>query len=170
MKIEAQADKILLETQQLIAKRLRELAIRCGKIIQEKVQEAIVDSGAVATGDLVNSITFQVRKKLLQYAVSVYSEGLERPYQIYQNEGTVPHYPPAAEIRKWILDKGQNLHIVLDSESINDDPEKTLNALTYMIVKSIGKKGTKAVHFFDIAVKTAEPIIEAELAKWRLTL
>lgn len=125
-------------------RHLQEVLERYGEYLRERARQNILEDGSNASGDLVNSIEFQVESSNGVFEVSI--ELLD--YWKYLNYDTKPHFPPMAAIEKWIQIKP-----VLPE--VRNGVEPTVKQLAYLIARKISREGTEGTHFFDRAKEEA---------------
>lgn len=88
-------------------------------------------------GDLRNSIRARVDDELAGLTLTV---GPNVPHAIFVHEGTRPHFPPTAPIRRWVVKK---LNVT------GSDVAK----VTAMVQRKIGRRGTEAKPFMRVALR-----------------
>lgn len=118
-------------------KRMKEALIKYGDTIVELMKDYLVSNRKVATGNLVNEIKSYVEEE--DDRAFLY---IDMPnYGRYVDSGRKPNskMPPIKSIRDWINIKG-----------IKPNRKMTQNQLAYLIARSIGIRGIKAVPFLDI--------------------
>lgn len=105
------------------------------KIVQQLIEtykNNLKEGGHVATGDLMNNISYKIKTQKGDYRVEIIME----EYWKYLETGTKPHFPPLEAIRKWITIKQ-----ILPRMSA-DGRLPTLSSLAYLIGRKISLKGT----------------------------
>lgn len=170
--------------QNQIEDKLLALAKKVGDIVVKEV--GLVLDGqhpdnskkvAMSKLGLKQSINYTVVKEVSKATVTV---GTNKYYAPFVHNGTRPHFPPIAPIRQWVIDKGLAKRTLKSGKNkgketfIRNTKSKSdsaiVNSIAYAIVRKIGRKGTKGIRFFDIALKTAEPKILKELNEFKLAL
>ena len=107
----------------------------------------------IATSDLYNYITPRI-----EYDANGFPESfviIMEDYWYFVDEGRKPgKFPPVMAIRNWILDKPVSFRPI-------NGKIPTLKQQTYLIGRSIAKKGTAGTNFTELALeKTLEDAIE----------
>lgn len=103
---------------------------------KEAYKQHIEASGTNASGNLANSMTWEVEEGVNKYTIT-----LTLPeYAKYVEDGTKPHFPPIDAIKKWIRIKP-----VLPTPLPNGKLP-TENQLAYLISRKISKVGTQPKH------------------------
>jgi len=107
----------------------------------------------IATSDLYNYITPQV-----EYDANGFPESfviIMEDYWYFVDEGRKPgKFPPVMAIRNWILDKPVSFRPI-------NGKIPSLKQQTYLIGRSIAKKGTAGTNFTELALeKTLEDAID----------
>jgi hypothetical protein len=127
------------------------------KIGLRGVQLVAMHAPVGATGNLQGGIfaEFHNDAPLMHEVISV-----EPPADVYAaavEEGTRPHMPPSSALLLWVK---QKLHV---------SEEKQAMSIAFLIARAIAKRGTKAIHMFDQAIKQLQiegsPILELEIAQ-----
>lgn len=113
---------------------VRNVLNEMGREFQFQVREKIVAENAVATGDLLNSIGFEIEED----ADGLFTLYLTHAdYFHYVNENTVPHWPPILPIVQWVIDK----------PLATDLPE--VNKIAHAVQWKIAQEGTQGHYFFE---------------------
>ena len=111
-----------------------------GREFQFQVREKIVAENAVATGDLLNSIGFEIEED----ADGLFTLYLTHAdYFHYVNENTVPHWPPREPILRWVEDKP------LQPYPDANGKLPTVDQLTFLVSRKIAEEGTQGHYFFE---------------------
>lgn len=106
-----------------------------------------------ATGNLINSIRYTVNSQ--GKIIFLFAE--EGKYvQSGRRKGA--RFPPPAPITKWIREKG------IVGKTKNGEP-MGIKSLTYLISRSISKRGIKPLPFMDMAIKQTKEQLKKELKK-----
>lgn len=111
---------------------------------QALVVQNIVAAKAVAFGFLAGSIHFDVVKTVDLSRVEVLAGPPADVYADPVETGTVPHFPPASALVPWVKQK------------LRVKDEKQALSIAFAIAKTIAKRGTRAVHMFDNALRQIE--------------
>lgn len=126
------------------------------------VKEAIMNPylgrpPAVATGNLVNSITFQVSQAAGISTATVFAGAPADQYAGYVEAGTGPHFPPPSALLLWVQKK------------FSPSSEKQALSIAFAIARKISKRGTSAFGMFARAFQKLEGelggIFQAQIAK-----
>lgn len=120
----------------------RELEL-IGLDIEAKAVEYLDRKDVNVTGDLRKSITHEVSRELNSIRLQV---GTNLGYAVFVHEGTKPHWPPKAPIRKWVIKK------------LGIKGEET-DKVTFAVRRKIGRKGTKAKPFLAVAFRIYRNVI-----------
>lgn len=108
-----------------------------GKEFVKQLQINLKNEGKYATGDLINSIGYQVVETANGWELEITS----LDYLTYVDEGRKPgKMPPTKPIRKWIDDK--KISVIGSKDSA-----------AFLIARSIGEKGIKPTNVIDKTIK-----------------
>lgn len=109
----------------------------------------LVSNGKVASGDLVNSISYQI----LESAKGKSVEFLADSYWIYVEEGRKAgdKFPPPQPIAQWIQER-----------RIRPNRGITQEQLVYLISRAIAKKGIAPTPFVESSIKAVDNFVEGE--------
>lgn len=146
---------------------VEKLAERIGLILERETKDVLTANNKIATGELRKSIRYKVTKLVSAYLVTCFANV---NYSQYVYDGTRPHFPPIEQIIRWVRRKGIagkysiKTHKRLGNMVQQNDEDRQL---ALMIARSIAKKGTKGIKFFDIALKQAWPVIEKEIQSFK---
>ena len=121
-----------------LAKVLEEYAIEVRNLYQDK----LIENDRIASGDLLNSIEYEVEVLDNKYVVSLNLED----YWKYVEWDTKPHFPPVNALLNWIKIKP-----VLPTPN-GKKKLPTPNQLAYLIGSRIAKRGTKGSHDMEEAI------------------
>jgi hypothetical protein len=175
----------------LLEKEIKALSTRIALILERESRQ-VIDEKAHATGALGKSNSSEIEQIAMGYLIKVFVGARSKegyPYGFAVHDGTKPHFPPVRAIHDWILQKGLvtkatvrgknnlssfgNVNVrqirgygkLRSKKSIDTmmDDYRKVNSLAFLIARSISKKGTQGVKFFEIALKQAMPKIEQEL-------
>jgi hypothetical protein len=112
---------------------------------------------AVATGNLVNSITFQVSQEASISRAIVFASAPADQYAAYVETGTGPHFPPPSALLLWVKKK------------FSPSTEKQALSIAFAIARKISQRGTSAFGMFNRAFAKLEGelegIFQAQIAK-----
>jgi hypothetical protein len=112
---------------------------------------------AVATGNLVNSVQFQVSQEANLSRVTVFAGAPADQYAGYVESGTGPHFPPPSALLLWVQKK------------FSPSTEKQAMSIAFAIARKISKRGTSAFGMFNRAFAKLEGelqgIFQAQIAK-----
>jgi len=149
-------------------REVEKLTERIGLILERETKDVLSKHGKYATGDLYKSIRSKVIKLSKSYVIRCFA-GVN--YSQFVHEDTRPHFPPINKIQKWVrLKKLTGRYSVkskrrLGGKQTQHDEDR---ALAWIIARSIARKGTKGIKFFELALKQAMPIIEKEIAVFKV--
>lgn len=169
---------------------VEKLAERIGLTLEREVKDVLVANDKIATGELRKSIRYKVTKLLSAYLITCFANV---KYSQYVYDGTRPHFPPIEPIVRWVQRKGIGQSYSLKTRRMVGSNRKQLaigkkriglmsfeniyseksyseqvRSVAYAIARSISKKGTKGLKFFDIALKQAWPVIERQVQTFKL--
>lgn len=156
------------EIQKRFHTEVEQLTEKIGLMLERETMDVIAANNKVATGDLRKSISSKVTKLVSEYLITCFSN---TNYAVYVHDGTRPHFPPIDKIAKWIRLKGiAGRYSVKTHDRVGNklDQSNEDRRLAFVIARSISKKGTKGLKFFDIALKQAWPRIEKEVQAFNL--
>ncbi len=112
---------------------------------------------AVASGNLVNSITFQVSQEASISRAVVFAGAPADQYAGYVEGGTGPHFPPPSALLLWVKKK------------FSPSTEKQALSIAFAVARKISKRGTSAFGMFARAFARLEGelqgIFQAQIAK-----
>lgn len=146
-------------------REVEKLTERIGLILERETKDVLSKHGKYATGDLYKSIRSKVIKLSKSYVIRCFANV---NYSQFVHEDTRPHFPPINKIQKWVrLKKLTGRYSVkskrrLGGKQTQHDEDR---ALAWIIARSIARKGTKGIKFFELALKQAMPKIQDELTK-----
>ena len=101
--------------------------------VRNRYQDRLIQDDRIASGDLLNSVEYQVVRNGMTYEVQLRLED----YWKYVEYGTKPHFPPMDKILEWIRVKP-----VLPRPNENGDLP-TPQQLAFLIARSISEHGTE---------------------------
>lgn len=112
---------------------------------------------AVSTGNLVNSITFQVSQSAGTSKATIFAGAPADQYAGYVEAGTGPHFPPPSALLLWVQKK------------FSPSSEKQALSIAFAIARKISRRGTSAFGMFARAFNKLEGelggIFQAQIAK-----
>ena len=130
---------------------LRRVLNDFGRDFVNLVADKIIEADGITTGNMLNSLDFDVRKEGGHFSVYL----LHTDYFPYYDQGTEPHWPPYdstektfPQIAKWIQDKP------IYSEL------PTVEQLAFLIARKISRDGTEARNVFEAAKQELIPKYE----------
>lgn len=94
---------------------------------------------AVASGNLVNSVTFQVSTEAGFSRATVFAGAPADVYAGYVEAGTGPHFPPPSALLLWVKKK------------FSPSTEKQAMSIAFAVARKISKRGTSAFGMFNRA-------------------
>lgn len=162
------------EIERRIWSEIRRVADRIALMLERAVVEVLNENDKVVSGDLKKSVASRVEQERDRIIISVFTG---TKYAQWVHEGTKPHYPPIFPIARWVQKKGIGQSFSVKSHRMVGTNKRTLKhsvggtelsgkfsqevlSVAYAIQRSIGKKGTKAFKFFEIALKRSESRIQ----------
>lgn len=126
---------------------VRKVLNEMGQDFAEEIRTRLKDEDAVATGELLDSIGFELEED---------EEGLftlyltHADYFHYVNENTKPHWPPKYDkggkllLADWITARGLET-----AESTGNKSLPTVEQLNFLIRRKISEDGTQGHYFFE---------------------
>ena len=111
--------------------------------VRNLYQDNLIRNDRIATGDLLNSIDYQVQFNGVAYEVQLKLED----YWKYVEEDTKPHWPPVNKILEWISAKP----IIPKADDRGRIP--TPKQLAYLIGRKISRVGTEGSHDLKDAIE-----------------
>jgi len=126
------------------------------------VKEAIVNPylgrpPAVATGNLANSIAFQISQEASISRAVVFASAPADQYAGYVESGTGPHFPPPSALLLWVKKK------------FSPSTEKQALSIAFAVARKIAKRGVSAFGMFNRAFAKLEAelpgIFQTQIAK-----
>lgn len=110
--------------------------------VRNLYQDNLIRSDRIATGDLLNSVEYQVQFNGVAYQVQLKLED----YWKYVEEDTKPHWPPVNKILEWISAKP----VIPKADDRGRIP--TPKQLAYLIGRKISREGTEGSHDLKDAI------------------
>jgi hypothetical protein len=111
--------------------------------VRNLYQDNLIRNDRIATGDLLNSIDYQVQFNGVAYEVQLKLED----YWKYVEEDTKPHWPPVNKILEWISAKP----IIPKADDRGRIP--TPKQLAFLIGRKISRVGTEGSHDLKDAIE-----------------
>jgi len=112
---------------------------------------------AVATGNLVNSIAFQLSQEAGISRAVVFASAPADQYAGYVEAGTGPHVPPPSALLLWVKKK------------FSPSTEKQALSIAFAVARKIAQRGTSAFGMFARSFAKLESelqgIFQAQIAK-----
>lgn len=166
----AQVDKPFENTWKKVEEQLVRLTNKIGLMLVKAVQDIMDKNKINVTGQLRKSISYKIDKKTTEILLTVIS-GVK--YDIYRHEGTKPHFPPIEPLRTWVIKKGLaqrtsktgSRTYIKNINTVNNF--NIVNGIAWAIARSISRKGTMGIKFFQLALNQSKPIIEREVSNFR---
>jgi hypothetical protein len=128
------------------------------KLVKETIYSPYLGRGpAVSTGNLANSITFQVTQQVDISGVTILAGAPGDQYAGYVEAGTGPHFPPPSALLLWVKKK------------FSVTNEKQALSIAFAVARKIAKRGTSAFGMFARSEKQLESelpgIFQAQIEK-----
>lgn len=122
--------------------------------VRNKYQDSLIRNNRIATGDLLNTVEYEVVRDGSIYRVSLILED----YWYYVENGRNPgKWPPRDEILDWIRIKP----VLPTPDSYGNLP--TPESLAFLIQRKIGEEGTEGSHDLDNAVNDIWPSFQQRI-------
>lgn len=115
-----------------------------GESIRNEYQDNLIRSGRIASGNLLNSVEFEVIQDKRRFKVNL----LLAEYWKYIEDGTRPHFPPVSVLLEWIKVKP----VIPRPDANGRIP--TPKQLAYLIGRKIANEGTEGSQDLQKASKT----------------
>jgi hypothetical protein len=127
-------------------------------LVKETISSPYLGRGpAVATGNLVNSISFVETKTVDVTRVEIKATPPAESYAGYVEAGTGPHFPPPSALLLWVKKKFSVTNV------------KQALSIAFAVARKIAKRGTSAFGMFARSDAKLEPelpgIFQAQIAK-----
>lgn len=154
------------QIQEKVRMSVERFAHRIGNMLVRETVKVIDENDVRASADLRKSITYELKIFGTFIIITVFSP---LKYSYWAHEGRKPgRMPPIEPIQRWVQMKGiagrysakTGRRVGNAVNRWNED-----NAAAWAIARSIAKKGTKGVKFFEMALKQALPKIEREIKR-----
>lgn len=134
------------------------------------VEQRIQDLDGVATGEMLNSISWRIEEE--ENGLTLYM--ISADHFKYWNDGTKPHFPPLPAIENWVENKGieaRPMHIVrkwswtLKSGEVKHNAKEvdilpTVKQIAFMVARKISIEGTEPRSAFEYAYENLIGIYE----------
>lgn len=122
---------------------LRQTLEEYGQEVRNLYQDKLITHDRIATGELLNSVEFQVEGDGQRWEVSLNVA----EYWKYVENDTRPHWPPVNKILEWIRAKP-----VLPRPDKNGKLP-TPEGLAFLIARKISRAGTKGTHDLEESIE-----------------
>jgi hypothetical protein len=122
---------------------LRQTLEEYGQEVRNLYQDKLITHDRIATGELLNSVEFQVEGDGQRWEVSLNVA----EYWKYVENDTRPHWPPVNKILEWIRAKP-----VLPRPD-KDGKLPTPEGLAFLISRKISRAGTKGTHDLEESIE-----------------
>lgn len=159
-----QIDRTFKRLTTYISGKMVTLMNEIGDDLIAEVQKVLKEQGKTASNKLIRSIKKEVSVSVGKVALRVFSVS---PYMVnvYFGRNVDTKMPPISVIKTWIRTKRRRGMLKFYSlrNQENASYQKRLDAVAFLIARAIQKKGIKALKFFDIALKRAEPRIKERI-------
>ncbi len=131
---------------------------RAEALVKEKISSSYLGRpAAVATGNLVNSITFQVSQEAGISRAVVFAGAPADQYAGYVEAGTGPHFPPPSALLLWVKKK------------FSPGTERQALSIAFAVARKIAQRGVSAFGMFARALAQLEGeltgIFQAQIGK-----
>ena len=137
----------------MLDKDIIEAEKKWAQLVVSNAKSILLKNDKVASGNLYNSVRYTVNSQgKLQFLFA------EEGKYVQSGRRRDARFPPPAPIEKWIRQKGIN-GLTKNGEPIG------IKSLTYLISRSIAKKGIKPLPFMSMAIKQSKEQLKKELKK-----
>ena len=129
-----------------IDNKLNYFIITVAQELHAEVVKVLEDYNKKASGNLLESIIWEVKKIAESYFIEIYSKA---PYavNVYYGRKAGGRFPPIQKISEWVLQKG--------IATVEEAPR-----VSFLIARAIAVKGIESFKFFDIALTRYKPILK----------
>ena len=143
--------------------------------IEKEVVNVIKENDIIMDGSLRKSISSDVIDRSTSETISYLGKVFGNVnYAVFVHEGTKPHFPPIEPIMHWVKRKGIGQQFYIKSKRAIATKRKSVRtksgfseqkyssevrSVAYAIAKSISRKGTRGIKFFEMALAQARPEI-----------
>ena len=131
-----------METTELTFRNLQRVLMQYAETVVQQYRENLTASDRIASGELINNITYSVQENGQWYEVVLTLQD----YWKYVEYDTRPHFPPISKILEWVRVKP-----VLPRPDANGKLP-TEKQLAYLIARKISIVGTEGSHDLRDAV------------------
>jgi hypothetical protein len=133
--------------------------------LEAEVVKQIRDMGISVDGDLIKSVTHEVKQVLTRWTGTV---GPNIRYALWVHEGTKPHWAPIKPLVEWVRKKGIVGRYNTKTRKRLGGKAKTASedmSAARAIQRSIAKRGTRGKPFLRIVARRETPRAANEIAK-----
>lgn len=134
---------------------LRRVLEEFGRDFVNLVQDKIIEADGIATGNMLNTLDFDVVQENGHLTVYL----LHTDYFQYYDKGSSPHFPPREPIMRWIQDKP--VYPTAD----DNGRLPTVEQLAFLIARKISEDGTEGRDVFETAKAQLIPMYEEKIAE-----
>lgn len=131
-----------MATETLTFGNLQRVLMQYAETVVARYKDNLMASDRVASGELINTITYQVEDYGTMYEVSLNLQD----YWKYVEYDTRPHFPPVKKILEWVRVKP----VLPRPDARGKLP--TQQQLAYLIARKIAREGTEGSHDLRDAV------------------
>ena len=124
-------------------------------MVSERYKESLMKNGHIATGELLNSVKYQITIGNKEVSVSLV---LDEVWKWVEND-CKPHFPPIDAILKWVKVKE-----ILPSKTY-DGKLPTEKQLAFLIARKISERGTTGTHDLRDAMNQLNQTFEVRLGE-----
>lgn len=151
-----------------IENAIKRIVIMATKMAQAEVKEVLEATDTIASGKLKDAIHRRVRKLVNSYAGKVFvNKRVSYAKKVMEGQPPGTKVSPRT-IKRWIRNKqarSRSGKARTNKYMFWFVTDKTIDKVAFNIARSIAKKGTKGIRFFDIAMKQVKPKIMKEARK-----
>jgi hypothetical protein len=120
------------------------------QLVQDNIQSGYLGRpAAVATGELLHSITYNVSRGAGLGTATVFSQPPGGDYASYVETGTGPHFPPIAPLLLWV------------QKRLGATDEKQATSIAFAIARTIAKRGVSGFGMFARAMQVLSGELQA---------
>lgn len=133
-----------------LGEALENLLNEAGLKMRDTTKELQKETNSYASGKLRNSTDFSLKKEKRESFIVFGANAKNKGYQygIVQEFGRPSGtYPNIKDLSKWVKRKAQLGHLILEKE-LGKTRKKRIDTLTYLIARSIYKKGFEGKFFY----------------------
>jgi hypothetical protein len=145
---------------------LRKIAERITALVQKEVRTVLEEQDIVASGALKKAITKEVTGTTLDYAGRVFVHNrIKYAESVIEGQSSGTAVSPS-RIKQWMQQKrARGMSGLSNRDNFVDLSEREFDKVAVRIARSIARKGTVGVKFFEIALRQVEPKILNEARK-----